>query len=145
MFTYPAVRQCFAIAALLSGFVPKSATFSSLLTLCTRNLCDVILSCTHKYATSMCFSFPIPCLWRMCSPLHQRSTLASLQSPSRASCFGLPLLPTLPMLLHRCNCDKCLWTGFYCAGVKCTCRFTHSRTTVKNTSQTQDTDTKNKQ
>ena len=24
-------------------------------------------SCHHKYATSMCFNLPIPCLWRMCS------------------------------------------------------------------------------
>ena len=67
MFAYPIVRQCFAITALLSGFIPKSATFSSPLTLRTRNLCDLISSCTHKYATSLCFSFPIPCLWRMCS------------------------------------------------------------------------------
>ena len=49
------------------GFVPRAATFSSFLTLCTRNLCDLISSCTHMSATSLCFSFPIPCLWRMCS------------------------------------------------------------------------------
>ena len=67
MFTYPNVRQCFAITALLSGFVPRSATFSSLMTLCTRNLCDLISSCTHNYATSKCFSSLIPCMWRMCS------------------------------------------------------------------------------
>ena len=42
MFTCPNVRQCFAITALLSGFVPQSATCSSLLTQCTRNLCDLI-------------------------------------------------------------------------------------------------------
>ena len=60
MFTYSNVRQCFAITVLLSGFVPKSATFSSLLTLRTRSLWDLISSCTHKYATSMCSSFPIP-------------------------------------------------------------------------------------
>ena len=51
IFTNRRVRQCFAITALLSGFVPKSATFSSLLTLCTCNLCDLISPCTHKYAT----------------------------------------------------------------------------------------------
>ena len=67
MFTYPSARQCFAITALLSVFVPRSATLSSLLTLCTRSLWDLTSSCIHKYATSMCFSFPIHCLWRMCS------------------------------------------------------------------------------
>ena len=67
IFTYPNVRQCFAITVLLSSFVSKSATFSSLLTLRTRSLWDLISSCTHNYATSMCYNFPIPCLWRMCS------------------------------------------------------------------------------
>ena len=38
MFTYPIVRQCFAITALLSGFVPRSAMLSSLLTLRTFSL-----------------------------------------------------------------------------------------------------------
>ena len=65
--TYTSVRQCFAITVVLSGFIPRSATFSSLLTLRTRRLCDRISSCTHKYSTSMCFNFPIPCLWRICS------------------------------------------------------------------------------
>ena len=46
---------------------PGLRHFSSFLTLCTRNLCDLISSCTHMSATSLCFSFPIPCLWRMCS------------------------------------------------------------------------------
>ena len=88
MFTYPNVRQCFAVTALLSGFVPKSATFSSLLILCTFILHPQV---RHIYVLQLhCV------LW----PLHQCSTLASLQNPNRASCFGLPLLPTLPMLLH---------------------------------------------
>ena len=56
-------NHCFA-----ERFLSKSVTFSSLLTLRTRSLWDLILSGTHKYATSMCcFNFPIPCLWRMCS------------------------------------------------------------------------------
>ena len=30
-------------------------------------LVDLTSSCIHKYATSMCFNLPIPCLWTMCS------------------------------------------------------------------------------
>ena len=30
-------------------------------------LLDLTSSCIHKYATSMCFNQPLPCLWRMCS------------------------------------------------------------------------------
>ena len=87
MFAYPNVRQCFAITVLLSGFVSKSATFSSLLTLRTRSLWDLISSCTHKYATPMCFNFPIPCLWRMCSVVF--ASMASTDftaKPSHTSC-----------------------------------------------------------
>ena len=62
MFMYPIVAQCFAITTLLKGFVPRSAMLSSLLTLRTCSLRDLISSCIHKYATSMCFNFPIPCL-----------------------------------------------------------------------------------
>ena len=41
-------EQCVAITALLSGFVTRSATFSSLR---TRSLLDLTSSCIHKYAT----------------------------------------------------------------------------------------------
>ena len=61
------ITQCFAITALLSGLVTRSATFSSLWTLRTPSLLDLTSSCIHKYATSMCFNLPIPCLWRICS------------------------------------------------------------------------------
>ena len=40
---------------------------SSLLILRTRNLLDLISSYFHKYATSMCFNFPIPCRCTMYS------------------------------------------------------------------------------
>ena len=101
MFTCPNVRPCFAITALLSGFVPGLRHFLH------SWLCGLAISviCFHLAPTStshLCTSasrFPAcgECvLWL----LHQCSTLASLQNPSRASCFGLPLLPTLPMLLH---------------------------------------------
>ena len=66
----------------------KSVTFSSLLTLCTRHLCDLISSCTHNYTTSMCFSFPIPCLWRVLSvAFASMFSAGSLQNLSHASCF----------------------------------------------------------
>ena len=55
-------NHCFA-----EWFRSRSATFSSLLTVWTRNFCDLLSSCPHKYVTSMYFSFPIHCLWRMCS------------------------------------------------------------------------------
>ena len=66
MLTHTSAKQCLAITPLLSGLVPKSATFSSLLTLRTHKLLNLISSCIHKYATSLCFNLPIPCLWRMC-------------------------------------------------------------------------------
>ena len=59
MLTYSSVRQCFAITALPNGLVPRSATCSSLLTLRTRNLLDLISSCIHKYAPLICFQVSV--------------------------------------------------------------------------------------
>ena len=60
-------RQRFAITALLIGLVSRPAKCSSLLTLRTRNLLDLTSSCIHRYASSVCFNRPSPCLWSMCS------------------------------------------------------------------------------
>ena len=66
---HPNVRQYTALQSLFCW----AASFPSLRRFLRSSLCaiavlwDLISSCTHRYATSMCCNFPIPCLWRMCS------------------------------------------------------------------------------
>ena len=67
MFTSPIVVECCATIDSLGALVPRSATFSSLLTLPTLNLMDLNSSCLHNCATCSCFQRPMPRLWRMCS------------------------------------------------------------------------------
>ena len=95
------IATCFAITALLSGLVPRSAPFSSLLTLRTRSLLDLTSSCVHKYATSMC----LICHFLVCGgcvrwPSHQWPTLASSRNPDSSPTTQFLSIQTLLMLQH---------------------------------------------
>ena len=72
-------------------FAPDSAHSQSL---------DLIPSCTHKYATSMCFNFPIPCLENVFSGFCVNGQPDFTAKPKSHIMLWTPSLLTLPMLLH---------------------------------------------
>ena len=101
MLTYPSVRQCFAITALLSAFVPKSATFSPLLILRTRSLWDV----TSSSPTGMPHLFAPACRILACGECfqwlsRQWPALDSSETPDLSTTTRFLLIRTLPMLLR---------------------------------------------
>ena len=109
---------------LLSGLVRRSAAFFSLLTLRTPNLLDPISSCNHKYATSMCFILPIPCLWRMCSVAFAPMANTS-RNPDPSTTTQFLLSQTLPMLQHTALLQRCFLPWYFacvCTRSKCDCR-----------------------